>query len=229
MITPSRPIHIKPPANHTDTKHTAKRPADAAVRYALNIAINRHARICATSKKSAHQSQSAESALFSLEDNTWIPETSKDEEELEKNEKKRISAVDEDTQSSSQNPSEHTKETIETDALRSAITSNTTIARALLKDNHTALAMRYLATHIGDFCSSLESKSQSIWEANLPLRDDILPHSHLWLKFSQGILNLRFTCKDSDARQLVFNGRRLLEEMLHTVLNAPCEVNIYVE
>lgn len=102
------------------------------------------------------------------------------------------------------------------------------IARAILRDNHNLLALRYLATQIGDFCGTLQVNEQGPWEADLELRPDILPASHLWIRLSQEALSLRFICRDANARNLVWNGRHRLRDMLHHVLQVPCEVDIHV-
>lgn len=128
------------------------------------------------------------------------------------------------------------KTTIETEESRQSLTqvlaSSPTpqrIARAFLQDNHTSLALRYLASHIGDFCATLSADNQGPWEADLELNGAILPATHLWIRLSYQELTLRFACREKAAHDLVWMGQSRLRDMLQPILHAPCEVVIHVE
>ena len=103
------------------------------------------------------------------------------------------------------------------------------IARAFLQDNHTSLTLRYLASHIGDFCTTLSADNQGPWEADLELNAAILPATHLWIRLSHKELTLRFVCREKAAHDLVWMGKSRLRDMLQPILHAPCEVVIHVE
>ena len=103
------------------------------------------------------------------------------------------------------------------------------IARAFLQDNHTSLALRHLAAHIGDFCATLSADNEGPWEADLELNPAILPATHLRIQLSRQALILRFACRDKTSHDLVWMGQLRLRDMLQPVLHAPCEIEIHVE
>ena len=103
------------------------------------------------------------------------------------------------------------------------------IARAFLQDNHTSLALRHLAAHIGDFCTTLSADNEGPWEADLELNPAILAATHLRIQLSRQALILRFACRDKTSHDLVWMGQLRLRDMLQPVLHAPCEIEIHVE
>ena len=103
------------------------------------------------------------------------------------------------------------------------------IARAFLQDNHTSLALRHLAAHIGDFCATLSADNEGPWEADLELNPAILAATHLRIQLSRQALILRFACRDKTSHDLVWMGQLRLRDMLQPVLHAPCEIEIHVE
>ncbi|MFC6839788.1 type III secretion system protein SctP [Xanthomonas theicola] len=102
------------------------------------------------------------------------------------------------------------------------------IAHALLHDRHARLAMQRVAVHVSDFCNAAPVREGGPWEAQLDLREDVLPATRLWMRLSPGSLLLRFRCGSPLAQQLVCSGRHCLHTALDAVLHQPCAVDIEV-
>ncbi|QDI02692.1 MULTISPECIES: type III secretion system protein SctP [Xanthomonas translucens group] len=102
------------------------------------------------------------------------------------------------------------------------------IANAVLHDSHARLAMQRVAAHVSEFCNAAPVREGGLWEAQLDLREDVLPATHLWMRLSPGSLLLRFRCGTPLAQQLVCTGRQSLHKALDAVLDEPCDVDIEV-
>jgi type III secretion control protein HpaP len=102
------------------------------------------------------------------------------------------------------------------------------IANAVLHDSHARLAMQRVAAHVSEFCNAAPVRDGGQWEAQLDLREDVLPATHLWMRLSPGSLLLRFRCGTPLAQQLVCTGRQSLHKALDAVLHEPCDVDIEV-
>ncbi|QSQ41156.1 type III secretion system protein SctP [Xanthomonas translucens pv. undulosa] len=102
------------------------------------------------------------------------------------------------------------------------------IANAVLHDSHARLAMQRVANHVSEFCNAAPVREGGLWEAQLDLREDVLPATNLWMRLSPGSLLLRFRCGTPLAQQLVCTGRQSLHKALDAVLDEPCDVDIEV-
>ncbi|KLD76400.1 HRP-associated protein [Xanthomonas hyacinthi] len=102
------------------------------------------------------------------------------------------------------------------------------IAQALLDDNRARLAMQRVAAHVAAFCNAAPVRNSGLWEAQLDLREDVLPASRLWMQLSPGSLLLRFRCGTPLAQRLVCAGRQSLHAALQAVLQEHCDVEIEV-
>ncbi|MGF6768158.1 type III secretion control protein HpaP [Paraburkholderia sp. GAS199] len=77
-----------------------------------------------------------------------------------------------------------------------------------------------LAREIGTFCGDPSIVEAGNWEVQLPLDQNLLPHTTLYLTLSRFSLQLRFDTTDVSARQLLLEHSALLERELDTLLRA---------
>ena len=208
-MRPVRPIRLLKPAT-AQVQAPQRLVRGLSLRQTLRIALLKRAQASALKSSDVESAQSVDPALDQLV----------------------TTVIDSDDQSEWLEPKITSKTEESEQPLVHVLASSPTpqrIARAFLQDNHTSLALRYLASHIGDFCTTLSADNQGPWEADLELNAAILPATHLWIRLSHQELTLRFVCREKAAHDLVWIGQSRLRDMLQPILHAPCEVIIHVE
>src|SRR6266702_1862829 len=89
--------------------------------------------------------------------------------------------------------------------------------------------MRFVATHVADFCSDEAVVENGNWTVTLKLDDALLPGCTLQLSLSRFCLTLRFDAASNSTRQLVSRHAHVLKEQLTNLLvqlDTPRDVSI---
>ncbi|NVM77637.1 hypothetical protein FHW83_003455 [Duganella sp. SG902] len=100
------------------------------------------------------------------------------------------------------------------------------IARACLRDEHDALRTARLATIIAQFCNAPAILDSGNWELQIEIDPALLAATRLHLHLSSCRLLLRFESADRDARGVILDNSKELQQRLSALLPARIEVDI---
>ncbi|QHG88379.1 type III secretion system protein SctP [Xanthomonas sp. NCPPB 1638] len=102
------------------------------------------------------------------------------------------------------------------------------IAAEFVRTQCAQMSIDSIALHVADFCNSQPVRDAGIWEATLPIRQDMIGKTTLFLRLSPDQLLLRFDSSSPDARELLWSGREQLRVALKAALSNVHEIRIEV-
>jgi type III secretion control protein HpaP len=77
-----------------------------------------------------------------------------------------------------------------------------------------------LAREIAGFCSDAAIANAGNWDVQMPLDEQLFPHTTLYLTLSRFIMQLRFDAPDPEIKQLLLDHSSMLERELDATLRA---------